>query len=106
MNGGVDRERRWVDRADPSMTSPRSSTSKRSETQIRVNDTANGLIQKRVGSSGSRAVRCPAIPSSRPMLPRIRKAAARRCLRCWRSSLMVVQLDQVNVVTVSDPVIH
>ncbi len=46
----------------------------------------SGLTQKWSVSSGSRAVMWPAVPSSKPKAPKIRKAAARRCLRCRRSS--------------------
>ena len=46
----------------------------------------NGFTQKRSGSSGSRAVMWPATPSPNPKRPNSRNAAARRCLRCMRSS--------------------
>ena len=49
----------------------------------------NGFTQKWSSRSGSRAVMWPATPSSKPNFPKIRKPAARRCLRCWRSSSTV-----------------
>ena len=49
----------------------------------------NGFTQKWSSRSGSRAVMWPATPSSKPNFPNSRKPAARRCLRCWRSSSTV-----------------
>ena len=51
----------------------------------------NGFTQKWSARSGSRAVMWPATPSSKPNRPKRRNAAARRCLRCRRSSSTVVQ---------------
>src|SRR5262245_22153535 len=45
-----------------------------------------GLTQKWSVLSGSRAVICPATPSSNPNLAKRRKAAANRCFRCSLSS--------------------
>ena len=49
----------------------------------------NGFTQKWSSRSGSRAVMCPAMPSSNPNLPKRRYAAASRCLRWSRSSSTV-----------------
>lgn len=67
------------------MTLPLWSTWIRSEALIRENETPNGFTQKVVGSTGSRSVMWPATPSSKPYLPKIRKAAASLPLRYSRS---------------------
>ena len=63
---------------------------------IREKCTANGLTQKVSGNSGSRAVMWPATPSSKPALLNSRKAAARRSLRCCRSSITEVKVGGVR----------
>src|SRR5262245_20957545 len=70
----------------PSTTSPLWSTRTRSETRIWPKSMPNGLTQKWSRFSGSRAVMCPATPSSNPNLAKRRKAAANRCFLCSRSS--------------------
>ena len=55
----------------------------------------SGLTQKWSVSSGSRAVMWPAVPSSKPKAPKMRKAAARRCLRCRRSSSTLVNFGNL-----------
>ena len=70
----------------PSTTSPSWSTRIRSDARICLKLMPNGLTQKWSVRSGSRAVMWPATPSSKPKRPKIRKAAARRCLRWARSS--------------------
>src|SRR4030095_2802061 len=70
----------------PSMNSPLWLTSTRSETRIWPKSIPKGLTQKWSCFSGSRAVMCPATPSSNPNLEKRRKAAASRCFRCSRSS--------------------
>lgn len=60
----------WIQKAallvlrSPSMTRPSSSMSSRSLTRILEKCTAYGLTQNLSGNSGSRAVMCPAMPSS------------------------------------------
>ena len=70
----------------PITISPAGLTSWRSETRIRPNGTASGLIQKWSVSSGSRAVMCPDAPRLKPNFAKTRKAAASCCLRCRRST--------------------
>ena len=57
------------------MTSPSSFTRMRSDALIRLKETPKGFTQNVVGSTGSRSVMWPATPSSKPYLPKIRKAA-------------------------------
>ena len=70
----------------PSTTDPAWSTRMRSLTLMRLKCMANGFTQNVSGNSGSRAVMCPATPSSNPALLNNRNAAASRCLRCRRSA--------------------
>lgn len=51
-------------------------------------DLPKGFTQKLVGSTGSRTVMCPAIPSEKPHLAKIRYANASLCLRNFRSSTL------------------
>ena len=57
----------------------------------------NGFTQKWSGHSGSRAVIWPAIPSLKPNFAKRRKAEAKRCLRCTRSSLTVWKIGGSGV---------
>ena len=95
MSGRASCNAEWIANAavltlpSPSTTSPRELTSSRSDTQMWLKGIAKRFTQKWSSSSGSRAVMCPATPSSNPNLPKMRNAAANRCLRCWRSSSTV-----------------
>src|SRR5262245_20004907 len=72
--------------ASPSTTSPLASTRMRSDWRMWLKLIPSGFTQKWSRCSGSRAVMCPATPSSNPNLPNSRNPAARRSLRCSRSS--------------------
>lgn len=72
----------------PPITSPSSLTWIRSDDLIREKARPKGLTQKVSGWTGSRIVMWPATPSSNPNFPKIRKAAARRPLRYFRSSYL------------------
>src|ERR1700761_9024095 len=73
------------------MTLPSWSTRIRSERLSCENARPNGFTQKVCGSTGSRSVMCPATPSSKPYLPKMRNASARRPLRYSRSSYLSVK---------------
>src|SRR5579875_3529435 len=73
----------------PCTTSPWWLTRIRSDTLMWRKFMPKGLTQKWSVSSGSRAVMWPATPSENPSLPKMRRAPARRCLRCSRSSARV-----------------
>src|SRR4051794_29008305 len=95
MSGRASCSVEWIAKAAPLMlpfpstTSPRELTRSRSETRMWEKLMPNGFTQKWSSRSGSRAVMWPATPSSNPNLPKRRNPAARRCLRCWRSSSTV-----------------
>src|SRR6478672_12609538 len=95
MSGRASWSAAWIANAavftlpSPSTTSPCELTRTRSLTLMWLNAIPKGFTQKWSRRSGSRAVMCPATPSSNPNLPKMRKPAARRCLRCWRSSSIV-----------------
>ena len=76
-------------RRRPRRPRPGRSRRMRSETRMWLKLMPNGFTQKWSSRSGSRAVMWPATPSSKPNLPKSRKPAARRCLRCRRSSSTV-----------------
>src|SRR5882757_4926602 len=79
----------WFSGRSPCTIVPSWRTSSRSLTRMCPKCMPNGLTQKWSSSSGSRAVMCPATPSSKPNRLNRRNAAARFCLRCRRSSSMV-----------------
>src|ERR1700759_567147 len=95
MSGRASWSAEWIANAavftlpSPSTTSPCELTRMRSDTRMWLNAIPNGFTQKWSRRSGSRAVMCPATPSSNPNLPKMRKPAARRSLRCRRSSSTV-----------------
>src|SRR3954468_21661125 len=95
MSGRASCSAEWMAKAavftlpSPSTTSPCELTRMRSDTRMWLNAMPNGFTQKWSRRSGSRAVMCPATPSSKPNCQKIRKPAARRCLRCCRSSSAV-----------------
>ena len=59
----------------PSITLPSASTRIRSEALIRLKAVPNGFTQNVFGWTGSRSVMWPAMPSSKPYLPKMRNAA-------------------------------
>ena len=75
----------WLTAYSPWTISPVWLTSKRSEARMWLNGVPKGFTQKQSVCSGSRTVMWPATPSLNPKRPKIRKAAARRSLRCRRS---------------------
>ncbi len=86
----VDRERRLVDRPVAVHDLPPVVADQQQVlTRMWPKCIPNGFTQKWSVNSGSRAVMCPATPSSKPNRLNNRKAAARFCLRCNRSSSTV-----------------
>ena len=82
----------WFTGRFPWTTSPSWVTAMRSETRMWRKLIPNGLTQNMCGSSGSRTVMWPAIPSPKPNLPKMRNAPASCCLRCSRSSALVANV--------------
>ena len=74
------------------MTFPEWSTRIRSDLVMRLKARPKGFTQKQSGCTGSRRVMWPATPSSKPYLPKIRKAAARRPFWYSRSSCLSVKV--------------
>jgi hypothetical protein len=69
----------------------------RFETLIWLKCTPNGFTQNVSGNSGSRAVMCPATPSSKPNFEKRRKPAANLCFRCNSSSAWLANVGGLGM---------
>ena len=88
----------WFTGLVPCTMSPSWFTAMRSETRMCRKLIPNGLTQNMCGSSGSRTVMWPAIPSPNPKRPKMRNAPASCCLRCSRSSALVAKVGGCGIV--------